>query len=37
VRKYAPGASYAEWDGVGHFIDIEAPEQLAAAALALLA
>ncbi len=37
VQKYAPHASYAEWDGIGHFIDIEAPEKLAEVALALLA
>jgi pimeloyl-ACP methyl ester carboxylesterase len=37
VRKYAPNASYAEWDGVGHFLDIEAPEKLAEVALGLLA
>jgi pimeloyl-ACP methyl ester carboxylesterase len=37
VCKYAPMASYAEWDGIGHFIDIEAPERLAEAAMALLA
>jgi pimeloyl-ACP methyl ester carboxylesterase len=37
VKKYAPGASYAEWEGVGHFLDIEAPEKLAEVALGLLA
>jgi pimeloyl-ACP methyl ester carboxylesterase len=36
VQKFAPNASYAEWEGIGHFIDIEAPEKLAEAALALL-
>jgi pimeloyl-ACP methyl ester carboxylesterase len=37
VQKYAPNASYSEWDGIGHFTDIEAPEALAALALDLLA
>jgi pimeloyl-ACP methyl ester carboxylesterase len=36
VQKYAPAASYAEWDGIGHFTDIEAPERLAEVALSLL-
>jgi pimeloyl-ACP methyl ester carboxylesterase len=36
VQKYAPDASYAEWDGVGHFTDIEAPDRLAEVALSLL-
>jgi pimeloyl-ACP methyl ester carboxylesterase len=36
VQKYAPSASYDEWEGIGHFIDIEAPEKLAETAMALL-
>jgi pimeloyl-ACP methyl ester carboxylesterase len=36
VLQYAPDASYAEWEGVGHFLDIEAPERLAEVALVLL-
>lgn len=36
VQKYAPGARYIEWGGIGHFIDIEAPERLAALALDLI-
>jgi pimeloyl-ACP methyl ester carboxylesterase len=35
--KYAPQASYAEWRDIGHFIDIEAPQQLADVAFSLLA
>jgi pimeloyl-ACP methyl ester carboxylesterase len=37
VQRYAPGASYEELDGIGHFIDIEAPEKIAEVALRLLA
>jgi pimeloyl-ACP methyl ester carboxylesterase len=36
VQKYAPNASYHEWEGIGHFVDIEAPEKLAESAMALL-
>lgn len=36
VRRYAPEASYHEWEGIGHFIDIEAPEKIAEVAIALL-
>jgi pimeloyl-ACP methyl ester carboxylesterase len=36
IQKYAPGASYTEWEGIGHFVDIEAPERLAEAAIGLL-
>jgi pimeloyl-ACP methyl ester carboxylesterase len=36
VCKFASQASYAEWENVGHFIDIEAPERLASVALDLL-
>lgn len=36
IQKFAPNASYAEWEGVGHFIDIEAPEKIAQVALMLL-
>jgi pimeloyl-ACP methyl ester carboxylesterase len=37
IQKYALDASYAEWEDVGHFVDIEAPERLAEAAMGLLA
>ncbi|NJS13401.1 MAG: alpha/beta hydrolase [Sphingopyxis sp.] len=36
VRRYAPQAQYEEYDEVGHFIDIEAPEKIAEVALSLL-
>ena len=36
VKRYAPDAQYIEWDGIGHFTDIEAPEKLAEVALSLL-
>lgn len=36
VRRYAPLAHYEEWEGIGHFIDIEAPEKIAEIASALL-
>ncbi len=36
VQRYAPDALYVEWDGIGHFTDIEAPEKLAEVALSLL-
>lgn len=36
VRRYAPQADYQEWEGIGHFVDIEAPERLAEVAVALL-
>jgi pimeloyl-ACP methyl ester carboxylesterase len=36
VRRYAPHASYEECEGVGHFVDIEAPEKIAELATALL-
>jgi pimeloyl-ACP methyl ester carboxylesterase len=36
VLRYAPDAQYIEWDGVGHFTDLEAPEKLAEVALNLL-
>jgi pimeloyl-ACP methyl ester carboxylesterase len=36
VRKYAPNAIYSEWEDIGHFIDIEAPETLAAAVTDLI-
>jgi pimeloyl-ACP methyl ester carboxylesterase len=37
VKRYAPNAHYEEWEGIGHFIDIEAPEKIAEVALQLLA
>lgn len=37
VMAYAPNAAYHEWEGIGHFIDLEAPEKLAEAAHRLLA
>ncbi len=37
VRRYAPAARYEEWEGIGHFIDIEAPEKIAEVAARLLA
>ena len=36
VRKYAPEAVYTEWEDIGHFADIEAPEKIAALAFDLL-
>jgi pimeloyl-ACP methyl ester carboxylesterase len=36
VQRYAPVAQYIEWDNIGHFTDIEAPEKLAEVALSLL-
>jgi pimeloyl-ACP methyl ester carboxylesterase len=36
IKRYAPNAQYIEWDGIGHFTDIEAPEKLAEVALSLL-
>jgi pimeloyl-ACP methyl ester carboxylesterase len=36
VKRYAPHASYHEWEGIGHFLDIEAPEKLGEIALGLL-
>jgi pimeloyl-ACP methyl ester carboxylesterase len=36
VKRYAPHAQFIEWDGIGHFTDIEAPEKLAEVALSLL-
>ncbi len=36
VQRYAPDARYIEWDSVGHFTDIEAPEKLGEVALSLL-
>jgi pimeloyl-ACP methyl ester carboxylesterase len=36
IQRYAPHAQYIEWDGIGHFTDIEAPEKLAEVALSLL-
>lgn len=36
VRRYAPRAHFEEWEGVGHFVDIEAPERLADVARLLL-
>jgi pimeloyl-ACP methyl ester carboxylesterase len=37
VMAYAPDAAYSEWQGIGHFIDLEAPDRLAEAARRLLA
>lgn len=36
VMAYAPDAAYHEWQGIGHFVDLEAPERLAEAAHRLL-
>jgi pimeloyl-ACP methyl ester carboxylesterase len=36
VKRYAPNATYEEWEDIGHFIDIEAPEKIAEVALRLL-